>query len=161
MSDHKADNLALLRAVVLLSEGKRSEALAELAACNPDPPLDVAAWLMQASLLGRTEVEKCWALYSRALKEYPQHPVVNLRAGVFAYERGDMERAKNLLERSWLSGPNAEAGVYLGRLHAARGDYERACTLLAQAACLEREGGHWREAALREILECSSRIGGL
>ena len=151
MSDRRADDLAVLRAVLLLNDGKPADAIAQLDGRRPDPPLDLAAWLLQAGLLGHADVDKSHTLYSRALEHYPQHPVALLRAGVFSYERGDAELARALLERSWAAGPGAEAGVYLGRIYAARGEPLRAATFLAQAASFERDGGAWRAAAMREI----------
>ena len=151
MSDRGADDLAVLRAVLLLNDGKPADAIGQLDGRHPRPPLDLAAWLLRASLLGHADVEKSYTLYSGALEHYPQHPVALLRAGVFTYERGDAELARALLERSWAAGPGAEAGVYLGRIYAARGESLRAAILLAQAASFDSEGGSWRAAAMREI----------
>ncbi|HTQ86964.1 MAG TPA: hypothetical protein VMI93_12180 [Candidatus Solibacter sp.] len=153
MSDRGADDLAVIRAVLLVNDGKRADAITQLDGRHPDPPLDLAAWLLLAGLLEHDNVEKSRALYSRALQHYAQHPVANLRAGVFTYGRGDAELARILLERSWAAGPSAEAGVYLARLYAARGESLRAATFLAQAASFEPYGGPWRAEAIREILD--------
>lgn len=153
MTNQPQREISILRAVALLGQGKPFAALSELNAAQPNPPLDLAAWLLQASLLGHDNIEKAGLLYSRALDRYPQHPMALLRVGVFTYERGDAEVARTLLERSWAAGPSAEAGVYLGRLYAARGDHLRACVFLAQSAAFEPEGGHWRDTAVQEILE--------
>jgi tetratricopeptide (TPR) repeat protein len=156
MNEPERDGTKLARVIILIQKGRHEGARAELEAFHPAPPLDAAAWLLQAMLYRNTDTEKCWAVLSMALDRYPNHPMVNLRTGVFAYERGDLERARILLEHSWATGPNPEAGIYLGRIYAARGEVERGCQFLAQAASFDGERAYWWERAGRELSELLS-----
>lgn len=143
------------RAAALADAGRREEALATLVAQSPTPPFELAAELLTAQLLASSDTERCWAIYTDALARYPTHALLHLRAGVFAYERGDWEQARALLERSWYLALLPEAGFYLGRLCDESGEPERAVAYFAQVAVFEGESGHWRTAAaaaLRRLL---------
>lgn len=141
----------LARAAILAHVDRTAEALAVLNAGAFDPPLEVAADLLKARLLAATDIEACWATYARALAREPNHVVLNLRAGVFAYERGDLEHARTLLERSWSLAPLPETGLYLGKIYAGHGDGERALRHLVQALALDHPHGQWQQFVASEL----------
>lgn len=153
MSDRNKNDAAILARVFMLAkQGKSNEAIAQLDDRVFDSPLEIVALMLKARILEELDVEKCWNSYQSALRKYPDHPFLNLRAGIFTYRRGDLVRAKELLTRCWQKATTPEAGYYLGKIYSHQAESNLAMEYFIQTVALEGEEGYWRESAIADLV---------
>lgn len=144
------DVRVMSEAAVLANQGNAEEAVRNLDKHQFDSELAVFAVIQKARILEEVDVDGAWQTYNGALEEYPNNAAVSLRAGVYVYKRGDTEKAKQLLMRSWSNSATPEAGYYLGTINGAQGSEGEALKFFIQTAVLEGDGGYWRKRAETE-----------
>lgn len=146
-------NDARVMAQALLLERKRKpeEALRILESHEFGSRLEALATVQRAHILEELDVERCFQTYQSAIERYPNDAVVLLRAGVFVFKRGDVQKAKGLLIKSWNACATPEAGYYLGSINKAEGRNDEALEFFIQTAVMEGDEGYWKQRAVKEI----------
>jgi len=137
-------------AIALANRGKREESMKRLEGHEFGPESKPLALIQKARLLEESDTEQCSQVYRDALEKYPNDPAVHLRAGVFVFKRGDTERARQLLLRSWNRSKTPEAGYYLGAINRSEARPEHALSFFTQTAVIEGDEGYWRNRAVKE-----------
>ena len=145
------DVRVLSEAIIFAGRGEPEKAVKMLSEHEFGSGVDVLALILKARILEELSVEEAWRIYSEALKKYPEHAALNLSAGVFAYKRGDIERAVQLLMHSWSINPLPEASYYLGIINWNRSHREKAIEFFVHTIALEGEQGRWRSYAEAEL----------
>ena len=145
----EADTIA--QALLLASEKKIQEALSKLVGQSFSPTWEPTALVLRAQLLEGSDPGQAHSLYTQAISKYPTHPEIPLRAGIFAYRRGDLVKAETLLRQSWSIGSLPETAYYLGKINAASDRVGVATEFFLKAAAMEGSDGKWRGEALSAL----------
>lgn len=110
--------------------------------------------------LQRQDVERAASLFSDALKQHPNDPVLHLGAGSAAYAQGRTDVALRSLQKAVALDPDfAEAQIMLGQVAYARGDSNLAIRSMEKAAAI-RPGDSEVEESLNRWRHESSVHGG-
>ena len=141
----------MAQAVHLERKGEPEHALRLLESHEFGTQFDALAMMLKARILERLSIEQCAQTYQGAVEKYPGDAVVLLRVGVFVLRRGDTEKAKELLARSWNACPTPEAGYYLGSIKQAEGRTHEALEFFIQTDVMEGDEGYWKKRVETEL----------
>lgn len=144
----------MAQAILLERKGETEEALRKLESHQFGPRFEPLALMQKAHILEELAVDRCAQTYESAVQKYPNNAVVLLRAGVFALQRGDIEKAKGLLARSWNACATPEAGYYLGSINQGEGRRDEALEFFIQITVMEGDEGYWKKR-----VETEARLG--
>lgn len=136
---------ALLDAQAWEARGRTAEARASYQEARSILPGNVYAWNGETLLLARLgETAAAESLLSRAEPWVREHPLSLLTRGMLRYNRGDLEGARQDLERAVRENPLLDqAHSQLARLHEEQGDLPAAALSLERALSLTAGHPEW------------------
>lgn len=143
----------LLYARSLFSEKRRDVPLLEKdlrAILDKDPNNVVALNALGYTLANLTSrYDEAYSLINRALQQKPDDPAILDSMGWVEYRRGNVARARQLLDKAYASFPDPEVAAHYGEVLWVQGEHEQARAIWLKALQAEPDSEQVRDALKR------------